>query len=73
MNGIVFYIFCSEAVLKKKVQVGKDQEKAQSERDSHSKKIYVLDKKKKKKKIYIKKEKTYTPVYPNFNIYKNGI
>ena len=34
---IVIYLFVLDDSLTKKVQVGKDQEKAQSEKDSHSK------------------------------------
>ena len=36
-EGMVNQIYPSELQLNKKVQVGKDQEKAQSEKDSHSK------------------------------------
>ena len=36
-EGMVNQIYPPELQLNKKVQVGKDQEKAQSERDSHSK------------------------------------
>ena len=45
---------------KKKVQVGKDQEKAQSEKDSHSKNQDEKKKKKKKKKKTNQQSGTYT-------------